>query len=229
VFDLYDTLLYPKGMMQPLDIQAIINSFTGLGYKTNNMPEFIQLIRKYSHKSPYAQLYSILYDPAMTSFVKTLTNWHDIDKLYNNYEIQQNELLYNQDYYIIDRNLKTMLNTIKNQGLANISAITRLNWTSSSIMANQLEYHNIYLDKIVSGVNLDKGLEKIMMKFNNQSDNIIYVTTNYKPKYTNYPNTYTVGLSTTYTRPDLYLAGSDYVIDHICQLPYVIQKLNCDL
>jgi hypothetical protein len=250
VFNLYDTLLFPKTGLLPFDIQAIITTYKKIGWQSANQKDFIKIIKKYEACAPEQQVYKILYDKYMESY--RISDYKHIEQLYNMFALAQKSLLDNPDYYLGDRYLNKTIKLLRNQSVKNFAAISKYDWKTTAILENSLELNqDISLQKIIYDFDYDSNLcdifnpSTVTNNLNNlhnlnkvrnffakykDSGKILYISNSESDiKYMrklNIAELYLVGL-TSYTSPhDFYLAGADYSIDHIGQLPYIVSKLN---
>ncbi len=233
IFDLYDTLIYSSHRSgTPFDTQAFINTFDEIDYEymyNRKIEDIAHMINTCRGTSQYVQLYDILLvndrDPkAIRKYIPY------IDAIHKLFLDNQNKLLLDPNYYTIERNLYDMIRTIHIQGIHNMYAISKYNDIITSRLNKHLANRDIHIDKIINNSHIfehnhilslvrkyELDIPGSMLVSNNKKD--ISIASKYK--------IYTVGLApNNANKTEFYDSGADYVINHICQLPYVLNKLQ---
>lgn len=231
IFDLYDTLLFPSNNIS-FDTQAYLDTFNNIGYSVKDNKKLVNIIQKYKNNSQYAQLYDIISDPYMKPFSKYITNNIYLENIYKMFLSNQYNLLENHNYYTIDRELYSTICTLRKYGIQNIYVISKYDWIITNHLMYALHNKDIKITNSVCNYDIlrtdtDTHIDVLIDKFNIQPSNTILVSNNIYDIINAHKNKiYSIGLSTFTSPIKLYHNGADSVIDNICQIPYVLDKID---
>ena len=230
IFDLYDTIIYPKKKYISAPLQAFIDTFANLGYKDDS-ENFTRLINKHMGKSKIEHLKSIINDPYMENF-----NNKNHNEIYKLFIKNQCVILGNPNYVRLDPLFLETVEILKNQGVKNFGATTGFNLEMTNILLKEASHQGLKLDMIITSDDVkhsrphQEGINKILKKFNTKPDNCIKVGDTVMDIFeAKNAKVYSVGITTHLKPRDFIVVGSDYIINNIRQLPYVISKIECDL
>ena len=144
----------------------------------------------------------------------------------------QCKLLEDHNYYTFERGLYNTLFTLQNYGIRHIYVISKYDWTITNHLINTLHDKDIIITNSICNTDIlrtdtDTHIDTLIDKYNIKPNNTILISNNILDMINGRNNKiYSIGLSIHTDSNQLYNKGADYVIDNICQIPYVLEKLD---
>lgn len=242
VFDLYETIIFPKKHLRPAPVQAFINTFNYYGFYTasssillNHNDTFMNIIDKHMGTSKRNHLISILNEPYMKSFYESIKKENiTIDDMYKKFIEIQCEILYNPDYCTLEPNYHIVEHNLRKMGVQYFCFTTGFNSLMTSIIFHHLP--NLHFNKIITTDTVKsprpnpEGLYKIMEKCNVCDYNVIKIgDTIADIQEANNASVISVGITTGSTTVEQFKQagiGADYVINNLSYLPTLIEHIN---
>jgi len=239
VFDIYETIVFPKKGLRPAPVQAFIDTFHYYGYdisslKNNINDGFISIINKHMGKSKKVHLESILLEPYMREFNIELVHKHNIsiDEMYKTFNKIQNEILSNPDFVQLHPKYFEIEEKIRNLGVVNICFTTGFNGLQTSIVFNNIQpirFNKIITtDTVINPRPNPEGMYKIMEKCDVYDFNVLKIgDTLADIAEGNNAGTISVGVTSgSVSREQFEEAGADYVINDLSYLSGLIMHIN---
>jgi phosphoglycolate phosphatase-like HAD superfamily hydrolase len=234
VFDLYETIIFPKKGLKPAPLQAFINTFNYyLPDKSYDNKMFIDIVNKNMGHSKRKHLSLILEYPYLTEFNKYLTkNNITQNQVYNKFIDVQCELLENPDYCVLADNYHKTIEELQKIGIKNICATTGFNYLQASIILHHNP--NLKLGKIITTDNVKKprpapdGIHKIMNKYDIYDYNVIKIgDTIADIQEAHNAKVISIGITTGSVLCEEFKANNaEYVISNIDELPELVKNIN---
>lgn len=233
IFNLYDTIVVPKKNYLSAPIQSFVSTFEQLDYDTYNN-EFIRILNKYRNFSNYEILVYLLNDSDMNILYKKKNPYiyYNYNSIYQLYMRNYGVVLHNHNYTMLEPSLLHTIKTLQNQGIKNFTSITDLNFELTSIILKLIKHQGLELNCVMSNdnINLSRQINNIMKKVKSKPENCILVSNKLLDIIeANNELLYSVGLVKNVKPLEFVVCETDYIIDNIGQLPYIVSKINCDL
>ena len=226
IFDLHNTIIFPKKKYNSVILQTFMDTFKHIGYKNYNSSAFISLVYRHMGKPDDIHLKDVLNDP--------LINYNNVsyNYVYNLFVSYQYELFRNPNYIRLDPLYNETICILKEMGVTNFVGISDSCYSVTSLLTKEIKYQGFNTGTIItSQCNTDSlYCEEIIKYYNTSPERCIMVgsTLNSVIKAKK-SNIYCVGLTTKIEPMNFILNGSDFIIHHFRQLPYIVSKLESNL
>jgi len=235
IFDLYETIIFPKKGLNPAPLQAFINTFnyySNTKFTFDNDKKFQHIVNKSMGHSKKVHLKLILDNSYLHEFKNNIEK-HNItlDNMYNKFVDVQCELLENPDYCILAENYYDTIYELQKLGIKNVCATTGFNFLQTSIIL----HHNsklilnkiITTDSVINPRPAPDGIYKIMDKYKLYDYNVIKIgDTIADIQEANNANVISVGITTGSINKNTFIENNaDYVIKNLDEIPELIKKI----
>ena len=224
IFNLYDTIVVPKKNYLLAPIQSFVSTFEQLDYDTYNS-EFIRIVNKYRNFSNYEILVHLLNDNDMNILYKFNKPYiyYDYNNMYQLYLENYAVILQNRNYTMLDPALLQTIKTLQNQGIQNFTGVSDLDFEMTSIILNQMKQQGLELKYTMS----NKEINNIIKKTKTKPGNCLIVSNKLNDIIEAKKElVYIVGLVKNVKPLEFIVCETDYIIDNIGQLPYIVSKIN---
>lgn len=240
VFDMYETVIFPKKHLRPAPVQAFIDTFNFYGFfpasssvLINHKDVFINIVDKHMGKSKRNHLISILNEPYMKSFNESIKKDKiTLDEMYAKFVDIQCDLLKNPDYCTLEPNYLKVEKHLIDHGIQNICFTTGFNHLQTSIILHhlpELKYNKIITtDSVTLPRPNPEGIYKIIKHCNVFDYNVIKIgDTVADIEEANNASVISVGVTTGAVSIDKFKDhNADFVIKNLLYLPYLINCIN---
>ena len=244
VFDLYETIIFPKQHLRPAPIQAFINTFNYYGFFSSStsillndnkydktIDPFINIVNKYMGISKKEHLKRILNEPYVNQFYNSIktTKHCSLDDIYNKFIDIQCDILSNPDYCTLSPNYLETEEKLRILGIKYFCFTTGFNHQMTSIIFHHLP--QLTFNKIITSDSVQnprpnpEGIYSIMKKYDLYDYNIIKVgDTIADIQEANNASVISVGITTGSVDADTFRKNNaDYIISDIICLPEIIK------
>jgi hypothetical protein len=233
IFNLYDTIVVPKTKYLSAPIQSFVSTFEQLDYDTYNN-EFIRILNKYRNFSNYEILVYLLNDSDMNILYKKKNPYiyYDYYNMYQLYLRNYSVILQNRNYTMLEPSLLQTIKTLQNQGIQNFTGVSDLNFEMTSIILTQMKQQGLELKYVMSNynTNISKQINNIIKKTKTKPENCIIVSNKLNDIIEAKKElVYSVGLVKNVKPLEFIVCETDYLIDNIGQLPYIVSKIKLEL
>jgi len=242
VFDIYETIIFPKKGLRPAPVQAFIDTFHYYGYYSSSSSillndsndEFISIINKHMGKSKKEHLKSILLEPYMKSFNNELVHKQNvlINDMYQTFNRIQNAILSNPNYVQLHPKYFEIEKIIRRMGVRNICFTTSFNEKQTTTILRNIA--PITYNKIITTDSVEfprphpEGMYKIMEVCDVFDFNVLKIGDTIPDILEgNNAATITVGITSGSTSKEQFEeANADYVMSNLTALPNLIKHIN---
>lgn len=234
IFDLCDTIIYPKKNHLSARTQTFVSTFTQLDYDAYSL-DFIKILNKYYNLSNYDMLHSILNDPDINKLYYNNNNFNfSISKIYDLFLTNYSVVLQNPNYSSIEPSIINTIKILQNQGVKNFIATTDLNWKLTSIILNSMKHQGLELHQVISQETENSStINKIIKSANTKPENCIKVSCKFdsiiEAKNESVYSVILLNNKQIHKPLEFIVEGADYIVHRIGQLPYIVSKIKCDL
>jgi hypothetical protein len=221
IFDLHDTIIFPKKKYNPVMVQTFMDTFKHIGYKNYDSSAFISLVYKHMGNPDDVHLKKVLKDP--------LVNYKNINYnyVYNLFVSHQYALFRNSNYIRLDPTYNETICILKEMGVSNFIGISNSCQGMTSLLVKEIKYQGFDTGTIL---NCNTNYNEIIKYYDTRPDKCIKVSSTIKSAIdATKSNIYSVGLTTKVEPMEFILCGSNHIIHHFRQLPYVISRFESNL
>lgn len=226
VFDIYETIVFPKKHLKVAPLQAFINTFSYFySHDFNEDKQFIKTVNKHMGKPKKEHLKCILEEYPKIDKI-------NIDTMYNTFVEIQCEILTDPRYCVLEPNYLNVEQQLYNLGVKNICFTTGFNYVQTAIILNnipELKFNKIITtDTISRSRPYPDGINKIIEHCETTNKNVIKVGDTIADIEEGLnANVISIGITTGSVNSETFLKyGADYVIDNILTLPILVNDIN---
>jgi phosphoglycolate phosphatase-like HAD superfamily hydrolase len=190
VFDIYETIIFPKKNFRPAPVQAFIDTFNYYGYFScsssilyNLMEDnFTDIVNKHMGMGKKDHLKTILNEQYMSYYKNQLKDYNiTINMMYKKFNQIQTEILENPNYVELHPQFFEIEEYLKSKGIKNICFTTGFNKVQTLTIFSKIPSFNLNNYKLITTDDVKnprpnaEGIHKIMKECNISNNNIIKV------------------------------------------------------